>query len=610
MAENVSSLRDFVVNYCQMAGGIIESPEYGIDEVLLPEQVAARWGVDAFQRFRFSAASDISGAASAATYLYYGHPLVEAMVDEVRRRPADSLFFINPLRVEKPGLNELVEKLTFANARPTAGDVQRNRLYHYVCFNFKASLISDEKRELLVPLWMHVQGGNRVSAQEILANTSLDTEPGYPNLDAASPGWRTVKSNEDILSAETLSALLQRARLAILDEINPTIEAARARSLRFLDLDRARLNDYYDHLQGDLVNRLSRADNERRPSLEAKLAALQVERGSKLMDAEQKYCLRLDLELINLAIIVQPKIEVEVEIRKRGVEARRRIAWDPVRHILELPVCDVCSRPGEGLALCESGHLAHAACLAPQCVDCKRAFCARCVEKIHVCVVCDSPVCVHSLVRCPTCGRETCQSHPGLCHAAGGQPQKVITAAPATVEPLSPKAETPTPGAVRPTKPSAKNGKAKTQPPSKKTRSPAIQTKTTTAQQIQVEIETTIPMVRAYALSRGRQVALRIWELDEQGILVYCRCEKGPACLANQMAYRPAPADQIEAQLIRLIHKYAEEYRVPDKKISYLRMTGGGVYEARRLNLPAIWKDPEKLASANKGFDKLSGSHG
>jgi len=608
MSED-TSLRDFILGYCQQVGGLIEPPAYGIHEVLLPEEVAARWGVDSFQRFTFTPES---GTEMGATALYYGHPLVETIVLELRQSPANTRFFINPLRLEKPGLRELVEKtLTFPNARPAASHTQRTRLYHYVCFNFKASLVSDEKHELLIQLWMHLQGGYHIHGSEIQTITALDLENASPHLDAVPPRWRALQPKENPLSSETLTALLDRARLAVLDEIAPTLETAQKRSRHFLDLDRARLEDYYADLQRDLEKRLSRSESERRPALEAKLSILKTERQSKLADAEQKYRLRLDLDLINLAVIAQPKIELDVEISKRGVIAKRSVAWDPVRHILEPLVCDVCGQPGEGLHLCESEsggsnlrHLAHTACLAPQCSDCKRTFCQLCADKVHTCVVCDAPVCVHSLVLCNSCGRETCQKHPNLCHAIDGQPQRIVVTAQA--EPQSqPKAEAPKPTAAKLPKMNVQTGgKAKTPQPKKPVK-PASLPKTPTAQRIQVEVEIGRAEVRAFALNKEREIAMRVWELADDGIGVTCRCEKGWSCRADGVIHRPAEADQIEAQLMRLIRAFGTEYGVPEKKISVLRLIGGHVLEDRRLNLSLAWKDPGSLAAAQAGFDKL-----
>jgi hypothetical protein len=417
---------------------------------------------------------------------------------------------------------------------------------------------------MVVPLWMHLQGGYRMPSSEIQSKISLEPENAYPQLTASSAVWYPgVKSGGDPFTPEILTALLERARLAVLDEIAPSVESARKRSQHFLELDRARLGNYYADLQRDLEKRLSKAEDERQPALQSKLAALQDERLSKLADAEQKYHLRLDLELINLAIIAVPKIEIDVEIHKRGLSIVRPAAWDPERHLLEPLVCDVCGQPGEGLTLCESGHLAHAACLAPQCTDCKRAFCKLCSEKVHTCVVCDAPVCIHSLIHCKTCGRETCQKHLDLCHAADGQPQRIMLPLPISVEQAAPalvKTNIPKPEEPRSSKSA---GKASTPPVKKPARPYSVShPKAATAQRIQVETDGRRAEVRAFAIYKEREIAVRIWELAEDGINSTCHCEKGWKCSANEKIDRPADAEHIEAQLMKFIRALADEYSV------------------------------------------------
>ena len=50
----MSELADFVLNTFRQVGGIVEPPAYGIYEVLLPEEVAHRWDVPAYQRLAFA----------------------------------------------------------------------------------------------------------------------------------------------------------------------------------------------------------------------------------------------------------------------------------------------------------------------------------------------------------------------------------------------------------------------------------------------------------------------------------------------------------------------------------------------------------------------------
>lgn len=595
-----TSLQDLVVGYARQVGGLVEGPAYGVYEILLPESAAARWGVDPYLRLSFG----LQAAGEGIKHLYYGHPLVDAIVSDLRQQPTNTRLFINPTRIEKPGLSELLEKtLVFPNARTAAKGVQRTRLYHYICFNFKASLISDEKRELILPLWMHLQGGYRVQGNEVMSQAPLDVENEFPNQDPALPTWRALKQGESPLSPEILTALLERACTAILDEINPTLEAIQRRSQHFLELDKARLEGYYNDLRRDLEKRLVKAEVDRRPSLESKLAVLQAERQAKLADVEQKYHMRVDLELINLAIIAQPKIELDVVISKRTATTTRTAAWDPLLHRFDRLVCDVCGQPGESLHLCETGHLAHAGCLAQQCVDCKRTYCLLCSDKVHHCVVCDAPVCVRSLVNCKTCGRETCHQHSALCHAANGEPQRLapVTAASAEREPVTP--APPLPVQEKSSKP-PRHKPEKAQPKKPAPVKPARPSKAVIGQRIEVELELGQMAITAFVMKKDRQIAARHWVLIDEGIYVQCSCEKGLACPVDGLVYRPLGPDHIEDQLYNQIYMLAEEYQVPEKKISYWRIIAREAYPERHFKPDAKWKNQETLDQAQKGFDR------
>ena len=144
----MSDLKQFVLDFCRVSGWIVEPPAYGAFEVLLPDAVARQLGLAAFQRIAFD-----DGAPEDATHLTYAHPLVEQMAESARATPACTRFFINDVRLDKPGLADLArESLTFPNAHlyevPRAPEGRA--LFHYLQVNFKAALITDEKREQMV----------------------------------------------------------------------------------------------------------------------------------------------------------------------------------------------------------------------------------------------------------------------------------------------------------------------------------------------------------------------------------------------------------------------------------------------------------------------------
>ena len=599
MSENIS-LEDLVLGYCRQVGGLVEPPAYGVYEVLLPDEVAARWGISEHQRFAFS--TDMENA----TNLHYGHALVETVVEELRLITANGRFFINNVRLEKPKLYGVIEKaISLPNAKmfPLPGAAQQVQLHHYVRLNFKVSLIADEKRELILPLWMDLQGGYAVKGADIEGVAILDTENRIPNIEPAALYWL----DEGPLSPKTFSALLERARLSVARVLGDSLYTLQKRLQRFLEIDRARLNNYYDDLRKDAERRLHKAEDDRRLALEAKLAAIASERQSKLEDVEQKYHLRVQLELLNLAVIAQPKLDLNVEIRKRTAAVKRRVTWDPLLHVVEGLVCDVCGKPGNSILLCENGHLAHAECLAPQCVECKRSFCQKCAGEVQTCAVCERTVCIYSLKRCATCGRTTCHEHAEMCHAVNGAPLRLVqgTAQPARQESV-PKAET----GSRVKAPAGEPGKTARQKPLAKRETPKTRTSTlkihpvVAGDYLEVYSNPAQNQIIAAVILKKREIATRAWSMTDEGIAVNCWCEK-PNCDERGIVYRPMDAQRITGQVVGFVEKYAKEYGVPGKKIRFYHIRQQEVHGDVRLKLPASWKDPLVLEQAWAGFDAL-----
>jgi hypothetical protein len=601
----MSDLRDFVLNFCREMGGLVEPPAYGVYPLLWPDELAERLGVEAYQKLTFDEVV-VSAEAADITRLYYGHPLIERIIEEVRRRPVWNYLAVPAVRLEKRGLADLAgSAISLGNARlqvipKTAEQITLN---HYLRFNFKASLVTDEKQERLVSVLMHVQGGYPLPNQAELTQATplVPADPALLSLPVAPLAWtpppqpaQTLPASPP-LSLAVLTGLLERAKAGAVRELAEPLANLHRRALRHLELDRARLEQYYADLQSDLERRLSRASEERRPALADKLAAVQAERQSKLLDAQAKYELRLVLELINLAVIAQPKVTLPVQIENRHASITRTVAWDPLLHRLEPLVCDACGQPGYELFLCTTGHLAHKECLAPQCVDCKRVYCQTCRDSVKSCVICDRPVCVRSLRQCPTCGRGTCQEHIGLCHAAEGQPlRQVLPAAqPASPPPAPPVQAAPAKARTKPA-PAVKARPARPTPP----------TPRVTGQKIEVYLETTAPVITAYVIAAGRELAARTWELTPDGLAVWCKCEKGSWCPSNRIVKRPETADRIESQMQAEINALRQEYQVAGNRVSFYQILNNVPRPERRLLLRGRWKHADALVAARAGFDQ------
>jgi hypothetical protein len=602
----MSELETFVLGYLQEAGGIVEPPAYGVYEALLPDAAAARWGVPAYLQLAFTG-DDQDGL----TRLGYNHPLVEQIVQEAHGRSASTRLYTNDLRLDKSGVDELaVKSWVILNARTQLlkqSTMARVRST-YVRFNFKAAILSDEKQERLVSVLMDVHSGSRVANSEAIESsaTAVSPETTLASLPDAPIRWQP-KGGPKLkapLAETTLTALLDRAQTAVLQEMQTELAALQKRVARFRQLDEARLTNYYDTLAKDLQTRLQTASADRRAGLQDKLTAVQTERRHKLADLAERYQVRIHLTLLNLLVIQQPKLIQPVQIANRSTQVSAYAVWDPLLRQLEPLHCQVCGQPGQRLYLCHNGHLAHESCLAPACIDCKRVFCHDCADEVGVCDVCHEPLCRHSQLTCPDCGRHTCQAHRGLCHADNGRPvdlTKQITPPP---EPAAP---------AKPETPPQTNRKKQPKPPPKSQPRPKpklVPVVKGGPKPLRMEVVLHVNSVAAYLLGkRDREIAVRIWELvpQEGGILRNCECEKGESCRANGMVIRPFEPHTIEKQMRDEVTAFADEYSLPPQKIHYNRLSSLSrePYSVPRLELFGLWKNDAAITEARETFASL-----
>ncbi len=414
-----NELETFVLRFFESRGALLDRPAYGLVDVVLPDEVSQRLGMDGYLRLTFD--EEVATAHSEAIHLTYGHPLVDRITEAAREVGHVIHWYINPVRLEKPDLFEVIrEEMGLANGRlqPAKEAKPQLQIHHYLRFNFKAAFVTDEKEEELVSILMDVNSGQPAwELDEAWGRVFLERELHLPDVSQAPLAWHPDGSTEvSPLSEESLQVLQERAAQAVAQKASPALEALQKRTARRLELDLARLQTFYDDTEADLQQRLARTEDEgRRRSLEEKLAFAQADREHKLADARAKYRLRLVLDLINVALISQPKLALPVWIENRYVSIQRNFIWDPLLHRVEPMLCDACQAPTFHLHLCTHGHLACDDCML-YCSACKREFCKLCQADVGACAVCSQPLCVYSQIRCPVCGRVTCQEHQGQCH--------------------------------------------------------------------------------------------------------------------------------------------------------------------------------------------------
>ena len=202
-AQERFNLSDFVLGYLEEAGSIVMPPEFGIYDVLMPDDIAQNLTIDEHARLAFGAStpdastpvsSPQNGELDNALRLGVSHPLVENIAQTLTSQSANMRAYIRGVRTDKRGLLELARKhYGLANARvdELPKTQEEATQHHYLLCNFKVTFLSEEKQEDLVPVIMDVQGGYAVEDEVILQRLAiLDTVPAFGGLAVSQPVWQ------------------------------------------------------------------------------------------------------------------------------------------------------------------------------------------------------------------------------------------------------------------------------------------------------------------------------------------------------------------------------------------------------------------------------------
>jgi len=98
-------------------------------------------------------------------------------------------------------------------------------------------------------------------------------------------------------------------------------------------------------------------------------------------------------------------------------------------------------------------------------------------------------------------------------------------------------------------------------------------------------------VVNGFVLTKGKkQVAVRSWELTDEGILVTCRCEKWYNCPADGRVLEPTEGTNIEALIEAEIEALRREYGIPSRQVFRYAVVRGASRQVPRVVLRGEWK--------------------
>jgi hypothetical protein len=245
----------------------------------------------------------------------------------------------------------------------------------YLVIDFRASAVSNDKRDLIVRLGINLTTGSLPDAvvmalgstpDRVPFDDGEDEQPSAPQA-ALPPLWDHAR-----LEALVKRALPPRLQAAL----NPFVQGMQRRQ----DRDQDRLYRYHNDLYHEAMRRSVAlpAGDPKRTREEQRAEAIRREYRAKLDDLERQYATRVTVEWVQTLELVMPVHRFTVQIRRRKADRVISLDWNPLARRLEPPVCEVTFGLEQPHLVCDDKlHLVVPAGLAP-CDNCGRPFCRAC----------------------------------------------------------------------------------------------------------------------------------------------------------------------------------------------------------------------------------------
>jgi hypothetical protein len=259
----------------------------------------------------------------------------------------------------------------------------------YLVLDFRASAVSDDKRDWMVRLGVNLATGALADAVLAAIGPAIDAPLFDSHVHRDGDGPPTPAADADLpadWNRQRVLSLVARALPPRLDVmLGPFVKGLRRR----LSRDQDRLHLYHNDLHREAMRRAAALpeDDPRRRREAQRAEAIAVEYRAKLDDLARQYATRVTVEWVQTLELAMQVHRFSIQIRRRKADRVIVLDWNPLARALEPPVCEFTASTDRPRLVCDDAlHLVVPAALAP-CATCSRTFCRACHPE-----------------RCPKCG--------------------------------------------------------------------------------------------------------------------------------------------------------------------------------------------------------------
>lgn len=352
-ADAGSPLETFLRDYAEAVGGVCDEVEPQVYDLMLPPVAEGAETEIVRVAFDPEAIPEHPGAQLAS----YGTPLVDRLLADALARGRRVELYLTGLNLAPRGIEDRARK---ALALPAGAGlrVERIRPMHFpqAVFGFEATFVGDQKEQDVLSAAVDLHQVRQVRHLEaLLDRTRLAEVPWEPLVEATHNGLASAYPAARDRVVRTISALAN----------------ARARELgERLARQLGRMARYYADLRAEVAEQAARARGKSdadAAKFAGRLEGLDREEQMRGAELRQKGALRVQLRLITLLVIRQPKLLLRSTVQNSAgsVAGRLDLVWDPLIDALEAAACPRCGQPTFALVVDRQGALICPACADP-----------------------------------------------------------------------------------------------------------------------------------------------------------------------------------------------------------------------------------------------------
>jgi hypothetical protein len=346
-----SPLEDFIRDYVETIGGVWDEIEPQVYDLLLPgDGSAVALGADARGMLRVAFDPEALPEHPGAQLASFGTPLVDRLLADAIHRGRFAQFYIVGLNLTPHDLVGRARRaLTLEPGQQLRVERVRALDFTQAIYFFQATFVSDEREQEILPVGLDLHYGRQTRhLEELLAAHRLSDQPAQPLAEARrlslAGGFPIARERV----VRTLAAMANTRSRELSERLSKQV---------------VRMRQYYADLREELEDQVRRRKAEEDPArLAARREALDREEKLRVTELQQKNSLRVQLRLLNLVVVQQPKLLLHAAVASAKASAALELVWDPLIEALEAPPCPSCGRPGFTFEVTRLGRLVCPAC--------------------------------------------------------------------------------------------------------------------------------------------------------------------------------------------------------------------------------------------------------